>query len=56
MHREIRAIVEHANDEPGNSHLAQLHYSRLARLHWSLALGVTIISWGIIQALMMAIH
>lgn len=55
-HWEIRAIVEQTNGTPSDPQLVRMHYARLARLHWSLTLGVTIIAWGIVQALMTAIH
>lgn len=56
LHWEIRSIVDQANEVPTYPQIARLHYSRLARLHWSLPLGVTIIAWGITQALVTTIH
>lgn len=56
LHWEIRSIVDQANEVSAYPQLVRMHYSRLARLHWSLPFGVTIMAWGIIQALMTTIH
>jgi hypothetical protein len=51
LHWEIRALVEQTDETSHYPRIVQLHYSRLAGLHRGLILGVTIMSWGIIQAL-----
>lgn len=53
-HWEIRALVQQTDGVLPYPEIAKLHYSRLTRLHQGLTLGVTIMSWGIIQALMTA--
>ena len=54
LHWEIRAVLEQTNEAPYFPRIVQLHYLRLARLHRGLILGVTIMSWGTVQALMRA--
>jgi hypothetical protein len=54
FHWEIRALVEQTDEAPPYPQITQLHYSRLARLVQGLIVGVTFMSWAIIQALMRA--
>jgi hypothetical protein len=54
LHWEIRAVVDQTNETTAFPRLTEVHYSRLARLHWGLSLGVTVMSWGVSQALITA--
>jgi hypothetical protein len=49
---ERGALVELKDEPPHYPQIAQLHYTRLARLHQGLIVGVMLMSWTIIQALM----
>jgi len=55
LHFEIRALVEQS-DDTSYPRIADLHYLRLARLQRGLIVGVTIISYGIIEALIRTIR
>lgn len=52
LHSEIRAVIERADENLPCTQLTQLGQSRLSRMHWGMVLGITVVSYGIIQGLM----
>ncbi len=56
LHWEVRAVLDLWESPRSFSQLADLHLKRLAGLHCGLVVGVAIISYGIMQGLLMTVR